>query len=59
MTDRFSDRKFIIGAIMVLPMMIFLVRLFILQVMDPSYRLSAESNVLRHVTQYPSRGLVL
>jgi penicillin-binding protein 2 len=58
MTDRFSDRKFIIGAIMVLPMMIFLVRLFILQVMDPSYRLSAESNVLRHVTQYPSRGLV-
>ena len=58
MTDRFSDRKFIIGCIMVLPLLAFLVRLFILQVMDPSYRLSAESNVLRHVTQYPSRGLV-
>ena len=58
MTDRFSDRKFIIGAIMVLPLLVFIIRLFILQVMDPSYKLSADSNVLRNVTQYPSRGLI-
>ncbi len=58
MTDRFSDRKFIIGGMIVLPMLFFLARLFFLQVIDPSYKLSADSNVLRNVTQYPSRGLI-
>ncbi len=59
MKDRFSDRKYIIGAMIVLPLLVFLVRLFFLQVIDPSYKLSASSNVLRHVTQYPARGLIL
>ncbi|TVR71642.1 MAG: penicillin-binding protein 2 [Marinilabiliales bacterium] len=58
MKDHYSDRKYIIGAMMVLPVLFFLVRLFILQVLDPSYKLSASSNVLRNVTQYPSRGLI-
>lgn len=58
MKDRFSDRRFIIGAMIILPMLFFLVRLFILQVVDPSYKLSANSNVLRNITQYPSRGLI-
>lgn len=58
MKDRFSDRKFIIGAMIIMPMLFFLVRLFILQVVDPSYKLSANSNVLRNITQYPSRGLI-
>jgi penicillin-binding protein 2 len=58
MVDRFTDRKFIIGAMVVLPMLFYLGRLFLLQVIDPSYKLSADSNVLRNVTQYPSRGLI-
>ncbi len=58
MKDHFSDRKYIIMAMIVLPVIFFIVRLFILQVMDPSYKLSASSNVLRNVTQYPSRGLI-
>lgn len=37
---------------------IFLIRLFYLQVIDISYKHSAKSNVLRYVTQYPARGLV-
>jgi penicillin-binding protein 2 len=56
--DRYSDRKFIIGGMVILPMLFFLARLFILQVIDPSYKLRADSNVLRNVTQYPSRGLI-
>ncbi len=58
MKDHFSDRKYIIGAMIVLPVLFFIIRLFILQVLDPSYQLSASSNVLRNVTQYPSRGLI-
>jgi len=38
--------------------LIFIIKLFILQVYDPSYKFSAESNTRRKVTQYPSRGLV-
>lgn len=58
MKDHYSDRKYIIGTMMVIPVLFFIVRLFVLQVVDPSYKLSADSNVLRHVTQYPSRGLI-
>ena len=58
MKDHFSDRKFVIGAMIVLPMLLFLVRLFSLQVIDTSYQISATSNVRRNVTQYPSRGLI-
>jgi penicillin-binding protein 2 len=58
MKDQYSDRKYIIGTMMVIPVLFFIVRLFVLQVIDPSYKMSADSNVLRHVTQYPSRGLI-
>ncbi len=58
MKDRYSNRQYIIGAIFLLPVMFFIVKLFFLQVIDPSYKLSASSNVLRNVTQYPSRGLI-
>ncbi len=58
MKDHYSDRKYIIGAMIVLPVLFFIVRLFILQVIDPSYKLSASSNVLRNVTQYAARGLI-
>lgn len=36
----------------------YIVRLFSIQVMDESYKLSAESNVFRKVVDYPARGLV-
>ncbi|MCA1746045.1 MAG: penicillin-binding protein 2, partial [Bacteroidales bacterium] len=38
--------------------MIFIIRLFMLQVIDPSYKYYAESNTQRMLTQYPSRGLI-
>ncbi len=38
--------------------LMFISKLFVLQVYDPSYKLSAESNTRRKVTQFPSRGLV-
>lgn len=58
MKDYYSHRKYIIGGMILVPVLFFIVRLFILQVVDPSYKLSANSNVLRNVTRYPSRGLI-
>jgi penicillin-binding protein 2 len=37
---------------------IFLVKLFLIQVVNKSYQLSATNNVVRRITQYPARGLI-
>ena len=58
MKDSFINRKYVIMALIVLATLGLLVRLFIIQVVKNSYRLSADNNVLRYVTQYPARGLI-
>jgi penicillin-binding protein 2 len=58
MKDAFISRKYIIMALVVLASLILVVRLFIIQVVKDTYRLSADNNVLRYVTQYPARGLI-
>ena len=58
MKDSFINRKYVIMALIVLATLGLLVRLFIIQVIKSSYRLSADNNVLRYVPQYPSRGLI-
>jgi len=58
MKKTFERRKFIIIGIFILTGIIYIVRLFLLQVMENEYKLFAQSNVLRYVTQYPARGLV-
>ncbi|MCD4736279.1 MAG: penicillin-binding protein 2 [Bacteroidales bacterium] len=45
-------------ALFIITGFIFLARLFFIQVVDDSYFLSAESNVLRKVTVYPNRGII-
>lgn len=37
---------------------LFIIRLFWMQIIDRGYYLSAYNNVNRHVTQYPARGLI-
>src|SRR5664279_2018748 len=58
MKDSFINRKYVIMAIIALATLGLLVRLFIIQVVKDSYRLSADNNVLRYVTQYPARGII-
>ncbi len=58
MITQYSQRKFIIGGIILLTGFILVVRLFYLQVINPSYKLSAENNSKREVIQYPARGLM-
>jgi penicillin-binding protein 2 len=58
MKDSFINRKYVIMALILLATIGLLVRLFIIQVVKNSYRLSADNNVLRYVPQYPARGLI-
>lgn len=53
-----ANRNTVIAGIFLVVVIIYLIRLFFLQVVDDSYKLSANNNVLRYVTEYPARGLV-
>lgn len=56
--DSFANRRHIIRFIIILIGLIYVIRLFILQVVDNTYKVTASSNVLRYVTQFPARGLI-
>ncbi|HLP73759.1 MAG TPA: penicillin-binding protein 2 [Bacteroidales bacterium] len=58
MKDYFTGRKYVITTLVIIAVVGLLVRLFFLQVVEDSYRMSADNNVLRYVTQYPARGLI-
>ncbi|HQW23365.1 MAG TPA: penicillin-binding protein 2, partial [Bacteroidia bacterium] len=51
-------RTTVIYFIFIVVAIIYLMRLFYIQVIDKSYELSANNNVLRLVIDYPSRGLI-
>jgi penicillin-binding protein 2 len=56
--DAFSSRRITISAIFIIVGLIYIIRLAHLQIIDDSYTRLANKNALRHVTQYPSRGLI-
>ena len=56
--DIFSKRKYYVTAIFFVAGLIFILKLFGLQVLNSKYKVSATNNVLREVVQYPARGLV-
>lgn len=58
MKDPYIYRKYILGSMAVIASLLLFIRLFYIQVIDDSYRSSADSNVLRYVTQYPARGII-
>jgi penicillin-binding protein 2 len=53
-----SGRRFVVGVIFLAIGLIFIVRLFYIQIIETSYKSSADNNVLRYITEYPARGLV-
>lgn len=58
MRKNLSNRKYFVYTIIGLIGLVFIIRLFYLQIVDESYMLYAESNVLRKITKYPARGLI-
>ncbi len=53
-----ENRTYIIGGFFVLVILIFIIRLFSIQVIDDSFKTSSENNVIRKQTDYPRRGLI-
>lgn len=56
--SRVTERRFVVSVIFLSVGVIFLLRLFYIQVIDQSYKLSANNNVLRSITEYPARGVL-
>ena len=54
----FSKRGYVIIAIFVITGLIYALKLLVLQVLDPAYKVYATNNVLREIVQYPARGLI-
>lgn len=53
-----ENRRYIIQGFFVLIGLVFLVRLFALQIVDDTYRSKAEGNIRQRIIQYPFRGLI-
>lgn len=51
-------RKYVIGGIAVVIVIVYTVRLFVLQIMSDDYRKSADSNAFLKKIEYPSRGVI-
>ncbi|MFG6424541.1 MAG: penicillin-binding protein 2, partial [Paramuribaculum sp.] len=51
-------RKYVIGGFIILIVIIYLIRLFDLQVADEKYKAYADSNAFLKKTIYPSRGTI-
>ena len=53
-----ENRKYIIGGVATAIVTIYIIRLFVLQIMSDDYRQSADSNAFFKSIQYPSRGVI-
>jgi penicillin-binding protein 2 len=53
-----SGRKYFIGGFFVLIAVIYILRLFYIQVINDKYKLDAQNNAFRYQTEYPMRGYI-
>ena len=53
-----EKRKYVIGGVAVVIVLIYIVRLFTLQVMSDDYKRNADSNALLKRVLYPARGVI-
>ena len=56
--DQYYRRRFVISGIAVVVVLVYIIRLFYLQVIDQSTKDQADNNALVKQTIYPSRGLI-
>ena len=56
--DQFYKRRYVISGIAVVVVLVYIIRLFYLQVIDQSTKNQADNNALVKQTIYPSRGLI-
>ena len=53
-----DKRRFVISGVAIAIVVIYIVRLFVLQIMSDDYRKSADSNAFLKKIEYPSRGII-
>lgn len=53
-----ADKKNVITGAIIVFALVLIARLFYIQVIDESYKITASNNVLRYEEQYPARGLI-
>ncbi len=58
MTSEYSNRRYVIGGIALVIVLVYIVRLFTLQLMSDDYRKSADSNAFLKRVEYPARGII-
>ena len=55
---KLANRRFVIGALFIIVIILYIVRLFNLQVVDEKYKIMANDNAFLTQTIYPSRGII-
>lgn len=58
MTNSLENRKYVIGGIALVIVVIYTIRLFTLQILSDDYRKSADSNAFLKKVEFPSRGII-
>jgi len=56
--NQLSERKYIIAGVIILVGLIYIFRLFYIQVIDDSYKLDARNQAFRYNTEFPVRGYI-
>ncbi|MDL2289934.1 penicillin-binding protein 2 [Paludibacteraceae bacterium OttesenSCG-928-F17] len=58
LNDIYKDRRLVVSGIIIIVILIYIIRLFSLQILETKYKEGADSNALLNRTLYPPRGLI-
>ena len=53
-----DNRRYVIGGVAILIVVVYTIRLFMLQITSDDYKKSADSNAFLKKIEYPSRGVI-
>lgn len=59
MRNQFAGRRYVLGGLVILVALVFLIKLVVIQLINPKYKLSANNNSRHRQIEYPARGLFL
>ena len=54
----FGKRKYVVGGVATVIVLVYIIRLFTLQLMSDDYKKNADSNAFLKKIDYPSRGII-
>lgn len=59
LNDAYGNRRYVIGGMVALVVLVYIIRLFDLQILDDTYRDKADSNAYLKKIEFPARGLIM